>query len=151
MVCGNDSVVRIFLKNKEIASHPKAKRDWEFIRNENHYPPNMELYLSTTKEGILRKAGFIGLNTQKVIEKLFEDKVLDAHRPARGILGLGKKYTNTRLEAACKRALAYNIPNYRSIKNILKKELDKEPEQQNLFHYIIHPVYRFARGKGFFK
>jgi hypothetical protein len=42
------------------------------------------------------------------------------------MLMLEKKYTTSRLEAACKRALQGTRVNYTMIKNILEKGLDKQ-------------------------
>jgi hypothetical protein len=50
---------------------------------------------------------------------------VDGLRPARGVIGLKKKYGETRIEAACRRALIYDTPEYMSVKLILLKELDK--------------------------
>ncbi|MER6161729.1 hypothetical protein ABT147_40515 [Streptomyces sp. NPDC001868] len=51
-------------------------------------------------------------------------------RAAQGVLGLRKKYGETRLEAACARAIAVGDPSYRTIKGILiaGTETDPEPE-----------------------
>jgi len=59
--------------------------------------------------------------------------VLEVHvfyrlRQAQGIIHLADKYGAARLNAACVRALAYGDPGYRTIKNILEKGLDKQPD-----------------------
>jgi hypothetical protein len=48
------------------------------------------------------------------------------------IIGLEKTYGNVRLEAACRRALLFQSPHYKTIKSILKKGLEYEqlPEQE---------------------
>jgi hypothetical protein len=46
-------------------------------------------------------------------------------RSGLGIMSLGKKYTNERLEAAAHRALAIKSYSYRSIRAILESGLDK--------------------------
>ncbi|MFF0067225.1 hypothetical protein ACFYRC_38175 [Streptomyces sp. NPDC005279] len=53
-------------------------------------------------------------------------------RAAQGILGLRKKYGETRLEAACAKAIAVGDPSYRTIKGILVAgtETDPEPEPE---------------------
>ena len=38
---------------------------------------------------------------------------------------LSKQYTSERVENACKRAIAVDVYNYRSVKSILQKGLDK--------------------------
>ena len=46
-------------------------------------------------------------------------------RSCLGIMSLGKKYTNERLEAAAHRALAIRSYSYRSIRAILESGMDK--------------------------
>ena len=69
---------------------------------------------------------------KEVIETLFSDKVIDNLRSAQGIVGLSKKYGNSRLNAACKRAIAYKSVNYTTIKNILKNGFEYQtlPEEE---------------------
>ncbi|MFT3945696.1 MAG: hypothetical protein QM763_24870 [Agriterribacter sp.] len=57
---------------------------------------------------------------------------------------LGKQYGNDRLEAACTRALAGEVFTYRTIDNILKNNLDKQPfvSQQELFKTPPHDNLR---------
>ncbi|MCX5346676.1 IS21 family transposase [Streptomyces mirabilis] len=56
--------------------------------------------------------------------------VLARWSTAQGILGLRKKYSDVRLEAACAKALTVGDPSYRTIKGILiaGTETDPEPE-----------------------
>ncbi|MEO9699777.1 MAG: IS21 family transposase, partial [Marinobacter alexandrii] len=51
-----------------------------------------------------------------------------------GILRLGQSYGESRLEAACQRALMLGSCRYKSIESILKHRLDQQPleEQQEL-------------------
>ena len=49
------------------------------------------------------------------------------YRSCLGILRLGKRYGNDRLEAACARALAVSARSYRHVDSILKAGLDRLP------------------------
>ena len=44
-----------------------------------------------------------------------------------GLLALVRRYSAERLEAACTRAMAIRAPNLRSVTNILKSGLDRQP------------------------
>lgn len=44
-----------------------------------------------------------------------------------GIMRLGKRYGNDRLDAACARALAIRSYTYRSVESILQHGLDRQP------------------------
>jgi hypothetical protein len=51
-------------------------------------------------------------------------------RAAQGVLGLRKKYGDTRLEAACARAITVGDPSYRTIKGILVAGTETDPEPE---------------------
>lgn len=73
----------------------------------------------------LKQAEEVGPYCHMVIERLFNNGVLDNLRSAQGIVRtLKKKYKANRLEAACKRALFYDTPRYKTVKSILEKQLD---------------------------
>ena len=69
----------------------------------------------------------------RLIRRLFADRVLDNLRAAQGIVGLKKKYGAFRLEAACQRALDYDNPRYRTVKTRLEKGLDQHPVAEQAF------------------
>jgi hypothetical protein len=46
---------------------------------------------------------------------------------------MAKKYGKARLEAACKRALAFGNPKYRAVKIILEKGLDQLKDPHSAF------------------
>ena len=73
----------------------------------------------------LRQATRIGPCCRRVIEHLFDDRVLDHLRAAQGLIRLEKKFGRERLEAACARAIAFDEPRYRTVKTILDKGLDQ--------------------------
>ena len=58
---------------------------------------------------------------------LFADRVLDNLRAAQGVIALSKKYGTVRLESACRRALFFDNPRYRTVKSILEQGLDQSP------------------------
>ena len=67
----------------------------------------------------------VRLGNQSVPEKSGQPKTLDRLRSVQGILGLVETVGRTRLEAACRRALAFGDPRYRRIKEILNAGLDQ--------------------------
>ena len=94
----------------------------------------------------------IGPATCQVIQTRLAAKVHpeQAYRSCLGILGLAKRYSDTRLEAACVRAVGCGISRYRGIKNILDSRFDQlelelsepTPEPQ--------PAHPNVRGPGYF-
>ena len=149
-VCADTHIIRVFIDYKEICSHSIASRDWEFVKIKEHFPPNYEEYLQTTKDGLIQRAKMISPDTKLVIEKIFEDKALDGLRPARAVINLGRKYSFGRLEDACRRAIYYDTAKYISIKNILIKGLDEIAIEELTTTSEPQGSFRFARGFGFF-
>ncbi len=49
------------------------------------------------------------------------------YRSCLGIMRLGKRFGDERLEAACTRALAASALSYRSVESILRHGLDRQP------------------------
>lgn len=99
-----------------------------------------------TADYFLRQAATVGISTKQYIEKLLKGKHFteQTYNACLGILRLGKQYGNDRLEAACSRALSGEQFTYRTIDNILKNNLDKQPYtgQQELFKTPPHDNLR---------
>lgn len=124
-IMADSTHVHIFYDYVEIATHQKAKAKWQYMRKSEHAPPEPEKYMSTTKKGLLMKAKNIGTYTEKAAEAILTQKTIDGLRPVRALLfSMTKKYSNSRVEAACKRAIHYQTVSYMSIKSILIKGLD---------------------------
>lgn len=68
----------------------------------------------------------MGEVVEEVVAGLLQDHLLHHLRQVHGILRLGDKYGPDRLNAACRRALDYGDPRYRTVKTILEKGLDQE-------------------------
>jgi len=70
-------------------------------------------------------------------------------RPCLGLLRLGKRYGNGRLEAACARALAVQATSYRSVKSILEHGLEARPLVTPVSAEIIE--HRNVRGAEYYR
>lgn len=151
IVYADTASVKIFFDLSLIAFHERAQRKWEYKRNPLHAPVHQEEYLNTTKESILNWAGHIGKSTLEVIEKILSDNSVDNLRPARGVLSFAKKYSVSRLEAACRRAIDYDIASYKAIKNILLHKLDNCAPEELPAIRASPESFRFARGKDYYK
>jgi transposase len=92
-----------------------------------HYPPDEFNYMKYDSHYCMDKALEIGENTLQVVDELLNKGVIRNLRSAQNIIRMHKKYGKIRLEAACKRAVFFKNYTYAGIKNILEKELDKQP------------------------
>jgi hypothetical protein len=86
-----------------------------------------------TPQWCLLQAQCVGPACHELIKQLFADRVLERLRAAQALLKLHKTYGADRLEAACRRALAFGSPRHRTVKTILAKGLDVQtPGQASL-------------------
>jgi transposase len=148
-----DEVVRIFHNYQLVACHPRLHKPGARSTVDDHLPPNALAYKMRDPQWCLKQARTVGPCCTKLIETLFADRVLDNLRAAQGIIRLGDKYGPHRLEAAASRALFFDNPCYRTVKTILNKGLDQQPDQQPLFGPLAD-VYtgkaRFGRNLNLF-
>ena len=97
-----------------------------------HMPEDHQKYLEWNGDRFCKWAERIGINTYSVVNALLTSKNVEqqAYRGCMGILKLSERYSESLLEAACKKALSYtSSPSYKSIKNILvagHEKLDSE-------------------------
>lgn len=120
-----ENSVKIFREHQLVAVHPRARKPGQKFTSDDHLPPEALAYKMQDPQWCLKQAEEIGPCCRIIIERLFTNGVLDNLRSAQGIVRtLQNKYKANRLEAACKRALFYDNPRYRTIKSILEKQLD---------------------------
>ncbi len=144
IVFGSRHSVRIFLDSVEIARHERATRPWQIVRNPLHAPPHLEEYMNTTSAGLVRWAGRLGDTIGLVAESILADKAVDGMRPVRALIRLATTYPAERVQRACARALHYDTATYRSVKEILEKNLDRLPADEPT-DALGQRVFRFQR------
>lgn len=141
--------VEIYLQFQRIALHKRSYKKHGYSTVKEHMPEGHQHYFERrgwTADYFLRQAATVGISTKQYIEKLLKGKHFteQTYNACLGILRLGKQYGNDRLEAACSRALSGEQFTYRTIDNILKNNLDKQPYtgQQELFKTPPHDNLR---------
>jgi len=103
-------------------------RDGQYSTVAEHMPPNHQKFLEWDGDRFRKWAGSIGESTRAVVEGVLSSYKVEqqGYRSCMGLLKLADKYSVSRLETACKRALAYTPnPGYKSIQSILKTGSDK--------------------------
>jgi transposase len=123
------TTVRLFREHELVATHPH-QRPGGRSTVPDHRPPDALAWCLADPQYCLQEAARIGPACRTLIERLFADRVLDQLRSAQGVIRLAKKVGPVRLEAACKRALAFDAPRYRTVKTILDKGLDLSAERE---------------------
>lgn len=124
-----ETSVKIFHDLELVAAHPRLRKPGARSTVEEHMPPEAVAYRMQDPQWCLRQATEIGPHCLAVIESLFADRVLDHLRAAQGIVRLAKSFGATRLEAACRRALSFDDPRYRTVKTILEGGLDQQIDE----------------------
>lgn len=147
-----ETMVELHLEGEVVALHPLATYAGQFRTNPEHYPPEKAAYLEKTPQWCLYRALEIGPYCRVFVDKLFTNGVTRNLGAAQGTLRLGDKFGAVRLEAACARALDYELFNYQSLKRILEKGLDQVPEREDSSGQVHLPFpesgLRFLRNIG---
>jgi len=145
-----DAIVEILHQGKRIASHPRLHGKGQFNTIDEHRPVAHQKYLEWTPSRIIRWAEQTGPNTAKMAGQIMENRAHpeQGYRACLGLLRLGQRYSDERLEAACSRALAITAFSYRSVKSILEKGLDRLPAPE---HFETAPIrHDNLRGANYF-
>jgi hypothetical protein len=120
-----DNTVKLYRELKLVAVHPRLTKPGSRSTVDDHLPPEALAYKMRDPQWCLKQSEVIGPDCHRLIRSLFADRVLDNLRAAQGVIALAKKYGAVRLEAACKRALFFDNPKYRTVKSILQQGLDQ--------------------------
>lgn len=123
------TTVEILHKGHRMASHPRSYRKGQFVTDPEHRPHPHREHLEWTPERLVRWAEKAGENTGQLERKIMESRPHpeQGYRSCLGIMRLGRRYGEERLEAASRRALATGAISYRSVKSILENKLDRLP------------------------
>lgn len=146
------NVVEIFFANNRIASHVRLHgHPGQYSTTTDHMPPNHQKYIEWDGARFRKWAGSIGADTQAVVTAILASYNVEqqGYRACMGLLKLADKYSVSRLESACKRALLYTAnPGYKSIQTILKTGSDKLTDEEN--PVSVSSEHSFTRGAAYY-
>jgi len=145
--------VEIYHKQIRIAFHSRNYSTYKYTTQKDHMPSAHQYVSDWSPEKFKNLAAAIGKETRELVERIIESKPHpeQAYKSCMGILSFGKKYSNTRLNNACKRALYYQNFNYLTVKNILEKELDLQPLEEPFAQQMTFAFHENIRGKEYYK
>ena len=123
------STVELCHKGRRVASHRRSYVLWDWTTADEHRPEAHRAQLEWTPERITRWASKTGPQTAELAAKILSSKGHPerGYRACLGVMRLGKKYGDERLEAACARAVALASPSYRTVRSILESGADRLP------------------------
>jgi transposase len=143
--------VSIYSDGQRIAFHQRDPRPYKYTTNPDHLPSTHRFVAKWSPEMFLSWAASVDKDVEIYIRGVIDKKPYPeiAYNSCIGILTLAKKKGKERLINACRRALHYQSFGYNIIKNILNKELDKEPWEEPVQQTL--PLHNNIRGSEYFK
>jgi transposase len=126
-VRATEHTIEIFYRQQRQAVHPRSTTRGRFTTQREHMPPAHRAVSDWSPERFQSWAEQIGPHTAQLIEAVLISRLhpQQAYRTCLGILSLAKRYSATRLEAACRYALPTEIRSYKGLHHILDAQLDR--------------------------
>lgn len=145
------SMVEIYYKYNRIALHKRNYKTYYYTTIKEHLASTHQFVTEWTPQRFISWAASIDASVQELICNILEKRQHpeQAYKSCMGVLSFVKKVGKERLINACKRALEYNIYNYRIIQNILEKGLDTIEEEESSDQEL--PEHHNIRGKNYYK
>ena len=125
------TTIEIFHRGQRVASHVRSHQPYQATTVNEHRPKSHQQHLAWPPSRLLHWAQSVGPATAQLFAAILESKPHPemGYRSCLGILRLGQRYSNERLEAAAMRAVSTGACSYRSVKSILERGLDRQPLQ----------------------
>jgi transposase len=123
------NIVEIFHKGKRVASHPRSSVKGGKTTMLEHMPKAHQAHIQWTVSALKKWAATVGAATEQVVLELLATNAHpeQGYRRCLGLFSLSNRYTQARLEQACRRSLVLGTVSYKSIRSILAKRLDLLP------------------------
>ena len=115
-----DKLLKVSYRQEQIALHTRITLKGQFSTVSSHYP-DFKVFDSTQYQDIYKqKVSLVGPYCAKLFDQAVAEKPKHWGRTIKGILSLTNFYSNDTVEASCRRALAYGIAEYQTVKAICK-------------------------------
>lgn len=126
--------VECFYQGKRVAVHAKSYIRYGYTTLAEHMPPAHAAHAEWTPERMKRWAKKIGQHTVAFIDNMIASRAFpqQAYRACLGVLRLGDRYGEARLEKACAKALLIGATRYKHIEAILKNRQEDVPVKETL-------------------
>jgi transposase len=123
------TTVEIFHRGERVASHLRSPQPYKATTVNAHRPKSHQQHLAWPPSRLLHWAETVGPATAQLFTEILKSKPHPemGYRSCLGVLRLGTRYANERLEAAARRAVSTGACSYRSVKSILERGLDRQP------------------------
>jgi hypothetical protein len=123
-VRADSKLVRLYADGVLVKTHPlqpPGKRSTDY----DDYPVELSSYALRDPNRLIHQAKQLGPQMGRFMTELLSGELPWAKlRQGQKLLRLAQKYGTPRLEAACRRALAFQVLNVRSVETIVREDLD---------------------------
>ena len=149
---GDRTLVKLYRRGELVKVHPRQPKGGR-ATDPDDYPPERTAYALRAPDRLIRQATALGPNVGAFAGRLLAGPLPWAKlRQAQRLLRLGDRYTAARLDAACARALGFDLLDVRRLERILVLALEREGAPAPPAEARLRPVPpgRFARpGRAF--
>jgi transposase len=126
----DSSIVRLYLGAELIKTHMR-QRPGRRSTDPSDYPPGKEAYATRNFEQLVVQAGKKGAHIGAYMSRLFDGPLPWARmRQGYQLLRLVERYGAARVDAACERALAFDVIDVSRIAKLLRRNFEREAEAQ---------------------
>ena len=135
--------IEVLYHHQRIASHVKKVSSQEPQILKEHMPENHKRFLEYNKESFLEWAATVGSSTLVVMKHFLTSVQVEkqSYKTCSSLMKLADRYSVSRIEKACTRALYYtSTPNLRNIRTILKTSQDKVTLLQLVVNLALYEV-----------
>jgi len=147
----SNSQVEVYYRYNRIALHQRVKKPFSYTTITDHLASAHKFMTEWTPQRFINWAESIDESVKEYIIHILEKKQHpeQAYKSCMGVLSFIKKVGEDRLKNACKRAIEYNMYNYKTIQTILEKGLDQLNDDELLEQVL--PDHNNIRGKEYYK
>jgi transposase len=144
--------IECFYQGKRIAAHARSYIRYGFTTLKEHMPPAHQAQAGWGPDRMQRWAKKIGAETARFIDYMIASRPFpqQAYRSCLGLLRMGERFGEERLEKACAIALASGLTRYQQVESILKKRLDTLPNSHAQTELNLS-AHENIRGSDYYK
>lgn len=137
--------IEIFFRGNRVASHPRTVGKFRHTTDPAHMPESHRAYFDGA-QSVRKWASTVGPSTQEMVDRIFRSQPFEVQgwRSAQGLRRLEQKYGETRLEAACAKAVRLGATRYKPVERILRLNRDQQVEETETEPTIEHENVRGA-------
>lgn len=146
-----ETTVELLRGLKVITSHARSYERGKYVTKTEHMPKAHQAQAEWTPARLIEWAKKTGPNTARLVEEIMSRKVhpQQGFKACLGILHLNRDYKPVRIEAACARALKMRACTCKSVKAILRNNLDGQPLEDDSPQAAL-PLHQNIRGGSYY-